>query len=148
MAALFYFISLISGLFMTGVIWYVQLAHYPLFEAVGRDTFPEYHRWHTQATTYVVVLPMLIELISTGMWLLSTNKNQLWIWVALACVVAAWGVTFLISVPAHNQLAQGYDVELIHWLSHSNWMRTFFWTLKSAIMCWILWKAMEINLSF
>jgi hypothetical protein len=45
------------ALFMTGVIWYVQMAHYPLFANVGRQAFAEYHLLHNSATTLVVALP-------------------------------------------------------------------------------------------
>ena len=48
-------------LFMTGVIWYVQIAHYPLFLDVGPQTFTGYHASHNNVTTLVVALPMVIE---------------------------------------------------------------------------------------
>ena len=49
---------------MTGVIWFVQVVHYPLLERVGVDRFTAYHAAHTRFTTWVVVVPMLVELIS------------------------------------------------------------------------------------
>ncbi|MBM4195260.1 MAG: hypothetical protein FJ202_12930 [Gemmatimonadetes bacterium] len=49
-------------LFMVGVIWFVQVVHYPLFSRVGEAAFPEYGRHHVRRTGWVVGLPMLVEL--------------------------------------------------------------------------------------
>ncbi len=47
--------------YMLGVIWFVQLVHYPLFAAVGKDFFTEYEKRHQSWTTYVVAPGMLVE---------------------------------------------------------------------------------------
>ncbi|MDP9439422.1 MAG: hypothetical protein M3P49_11875, partial [Actinomycetota bacterium] len=50
-----------ATLFMVGLIWFVQIVHYPLFASVGRGGFAEYSRAHSRLTGLVVGPPMLIE---------------------------------------------------------------------------------------
>lgn len=47
---------------MTGSIWFVQIVHYPLMDAVGPENYNEYHRRHQNRTSYVVGPVMLFEL--------------------------------------------------------------------------------------
>jgi hypothetical protein len=53
-----------ATLYMTGVIWFVQIVHYPLFSRVGQPGFSEYAREHVRRTGRVVAGPMLVELAS------------------------------------------------------------------------------------
>ena len=62
-------LHLAATLFMVGLIWFVQVVHYPLMGSVGRPEFVAYERKHTRRTAWVVGPPMLIEL-ATGILLL------------------------------------------------------------------------------
>lgn len=55
-------IQLASTLFMTGVIWLIQVVHYPLFAGVGLDGFSAYVRSHQTLISLVVMPPMLLEI--------------------------------------------------------------------------------------
>ena len=57
MTKLVFLTCLASTLFMTGLIWFVQVVHYPLFDRVDPDSFRRYHADHTIATGFVVILP-------------------------------------------------------------------------------------------
>ena len=58
----FVFLTHITAtLYMTGLIWFVQIVHYPLFSRVGNAEFPAYEQRHTVLTTWVVGPPMLVE---------------------------------------------------------------------------------------
>ena len=48
-----------ATLFMVGLIWFVQVVHYPLFGSVGREGFAGYSQAHSRLTGFVVGLPML-----------------------------------------------------------------------------------------
>ena len=54
-------LHLAATLVMVGVIWYVQLVHYPLMARVATTSFPEFHNEHTRRTGWVVIGPMLVE---------------------------------------------------------------------------------------
>ena len=127
---------LASTLFMTGVIWFVQVVHYPLLDRVGIESFREYHAAHTSLTGRVVLIPMVVELISSA-WLVWDRP-----WgihpglavVGLILAVLTWAITFFLSVPAHNRLSLGFDLTTHRSLVASNWFRLVAWTAHSAIL--------------
>lgn len=58
-----------TTLVMVGIIWFVQVVHYPLFGHVGKSAFAAYEMTHAHLTTWAVAPPMLIEAL-TGVILL------------------------------------------------------------------------------
>ncbi len=65
MHALVFAAQVASTLTMFGVIWFVQVVHYPLFARVGADGFAHYASLHATRTTWVVAPPMLVELATS-----------------------------------------------------------------------------------
>ena len=51
----------VATISMVGVIWYVQLVHYPLMALVGNGNFPKFESEHQRRTTWVVAPLMLTE---------------------------------------------------------------------------------------
>ena len=47
---------------LVGLIWTIQLVHYPLFDGVGAEGFAAYERRHAAAITWLVAPLMLGEL--------------------------------------------------------------------------------------
>lgn len=123
--------------YMTGVIWFVQIVHYPLMAKVGSDHFKSYEQSHTMLTTWVVGPQMIIELAS-GIFLLWQNGNDSWYWVNLALLAVIWGSTFFIQMPLHGRLSEGFQEKLQQKLVRSNWLRTVAWTVRSAILIWLM----------
>lgn len=124
-------VHLACCLFMMGLIWFVQVVHYPLFARVGEAAFQEFHHLHSRLTTYVVAPVMLLELL-LGAWLWSETGS----WVTalgLMLLLLIWASTAFWQVPIHNRLAQGQDLKLIERLVKSNWLRTWSWTLRSLL---------------
>ncbi len=54
-----------STLYIVGLIWFVQLVHYPLMSRVGPGAYPVYQRAHQSLTTLAVGPAMLVELIAS-----------------------------------------------------------------------------------
>lgn len=124
-----------STLFMTGLIWFVQVVHYPLFVWVGGGSFADYESEHTRRTTYVVGPVMLLEL-GSALCLLGFQPPQspAWApWGGVALLAIVWLTTFFVSVPCHGRLAQGFDAETAKWLVRSNWLRTAAWSLRAVL---------------
>ncbi len=130
---------IISTFAMTGLIWFVQIVHYPLFEKVGRNQFIEYETRHSVLTTWVVLPLMFVEL-GTSTWLaLHTLADTKQIMIAGAVLtVLIWVSTFLLQVPKHRILKRGFDEAAWRFLVNSNWIRTALWTARSALLCWVL----------
>jgi hypothetical protein len=57
-------INTFCGLMLTGLIWFVQVVHYPLFHKVGVSGFSGYEKAHMRLTSFVVIPLMLGELVS------------------------------------------------------------------------------------
>ena len=124
-------IHLIATVFMTGLIWFVQVVHYPLMRFVGLEQFPLYEQKHREFTTWVVMPVMLIEL-TTGVILVIQAPG--WREVAgLTLIGLIWVTTWLCSVPAHIRLSIGFDLQAHQFLVRTNWIRTLGWTARSVI---------------
>lgn len=123
-------------LYMTGVIWLVQLIHYPLFKLVGEDTFKDYHKGHIQKTSLAIAAPMVLEFFSAMYLLFRYNqyRNNTSFLVATALLGLIWAVTFLISVPKHNILSTGQNDLVISILVKTNWIRTIAWTIRAILL--------------
>ena len=125
---------------MTGVIWFVQIVGYPLFAAVGATAFADYHTRHSDRTTRVVALPMLLELILSGALLANRplGMSAAVAWLGFALSVAAWSSTFLVAVPLHGKLGVGHDPAIIARLVATNWFRTLIWTAHLGLLTYAL----------
>ena len=136
---------LAATLFMTGVIWFVEVVHYPLMGRVGNEAFPAYHVDHTRLTGRVVLIPMVVELL-TSAWLLWDRPQGVSLASAglgLLAAVATWGITFFCSVPAHNQLSLGFDPAWHRWLVATNLLRAVAWTSHSMILLIATWRQLD-----
>lgn len=124
-----------ASLAMTGLIWCIQVVHYPLFAAVGRDGFTRYEADHARLITLVVGPLMLVEL-AAALWLAAVRPAGVpaWMaWTGLALVAAIWISTAAIQVPCHAKLAAGFDAEVHARLVASNWIRTAAWTARGVL---------------
>jgi hypothetical protein len=129
--------------YLTGVIWTVQLVHYPSFAQAARDTFPAFHQQHSNRISWVVMAPMVLELGLAGWLVWQGRALGQGVWWALGLVVLIWAATFFISVPFHNRLAHGYDYIAIDGLVRTNWLRTLAWTARTGLLGSLLWKMLS-----
>jgi uncharacterized membrane protein len=134
--------NLASTLYLTGVIWLVQLVQYPFFAQVGAENFSKYHASHSFWITPVVAPAMILELLTSVFLILYPPENidVKLIWLGLILAVTLWISTFFLQVPMHEKLAQGFNAEAHRFLVNSNWIRTVAWTLRSGLVCYFLWK--------
>ncbi len=135
-------LNLIACAALTGLIWLVQLVHYPSFRFVAPARFAAFHHFHSLQISYIVAPLMFVELMA-AMGYVMTDARGVVSWVNLASVLAVWLVTFLVSVPLHGQLAQGFSLTVVDKLIASNWLRTMLWTARLLMIAtvWLLWFA-------
>jgi hypothetical protein len=130
--------------FLVGLIWMVQVVHYPLFARVGPAEFPAYHAAHSSLITWVVGPLMLLELCTT-LLLLTQWPTSLpgWVaWLGLALLGVIWLTTLLVSVPLHARLAGGFEAQAHALLVGTNWIRTLAWTARGLLSLWALFRLM------
>ena len=121
---------------MTGLIWFVQIVHYPLLAATPPDRTIDVAIEHQRRTSYVVALPMAVEGLTT-LGLLADAPSRVWSgwpWVGAILLAVSLGSTVLLSVPLHARMAQGYSPEVGRRLVLTNWPRTVSWTLRAVLM--------------
>jgi hypothetical protein len=136
--------NVLVTLYLTGLIWTIQIVHYPLFAKVGAAGWPEYHAAHNAAITAIVMLPMLGELALSFM-LMAGRPEPVPIWLAylgFGLTVVIWIATGALSVPIHAQLARGLDLAVVDRLVLTNWVRTLAWTGRAALLAYALWLCM------
>jgi uncharacterized membrane protein len=137
-------ISFLSTAYMTGLIWFVQLVHYPMFSSVPPSCFPAFEIEHSKRTSAVVILPMIVELVASVLIVIGaeTDSTRLYGWIGLGLVAVIWMSTFFLQVPCHSALSRGYDSRIAKRLVHTNWIRTAAWTLRSAMLaaCLLAWS--------
>ena len=137
--------NLAATLFMTGLIWFVQIVHYPLFAAVGTAGFPAYARSHQMWTTLVVGPPMLVEAL-TAVALIGARPPQVsasLAWIGVALVGVIWLSTAALQVPAHGKLSAGFDPQVGSWLVSTNWIRTVCWSARAAVVLAMVAQALD-----
>ena len=118
---------------LVGLIWVIQVVHYPLFALVGRAEHVVYHAAHVRRITWLVAPLMLLEL-GGGVALWWVAPPHL-VWAArggVALLGLIWVSTALVQVPAHDRLARGWDPVAHRRLVRSNWVRTWAWSLRGV----------------
>ena len=128
------YLGLVSTVYMTGVVWFAQLVHYPLLgRGIGDDFVQFAHEY--QRRTFWVVFPGLAGEIISAMGLVWSFPSQQ-TWIGLGLLVFIWVLTLTLQIPQHLALKKSYD-EVIHRnLVRWNLPRAIAWTLRSAVMVW------------
>ena len=132
-------VHLAATLFMVGVIWFVQVVHYPLFAKVSSEGFALYSKAHSRLTTYVVGPPMLLE-VATAVVLVFYRPDGVplvAVLAGLALVTLIWLSTALLQAPRHGILGRGFDEKTWTGLVLSNWIRTLAWSARGLLVLWM-----------
>lgn len=129
-------INVATTVFMVGLIWVIQVVHYPLFDGIGTEGFTAYQQRHQSQITLVVAPVMLLELVSAMLLMVypPPGVRKSWLLAGIALVVLIWLSTAFIQVPCHERLVTRFDAETYRWLVHSNWIRTAAWTARGLLM--------------
>jgi hypothetical protein len=125
-----------ATLAMVGLIWFVQVVHYPLFARVGRSEFQDYEIAHQRLTTWVAA-PLMLTEVSTAValvWFRPTGVSGWLVWTGVALAAGIWLMTYWVQVPQHAKLAVAYDVRLQRSLVAGNWYRTIAWSGRGLLV--------------
>ncbi|CAB4884846.1 unannotated protein [freshwater metagenome] len=120
---------------MVGLIWFVQVVHYPLFAAVGAEGFAAYEESHQRLTSFVVGPLMATEGV-TALWLAiapPTGVSRVWALVGVAVLGVIHASTVFLQVPQHAALAHGFDPLRHRRLVRTNWIRAIGWSSRGVI---------------
>jgi hypothetical protein len=122
-------VCLVAASFMAGLSWFVGAVHYPLFAGVGADGWSAYHRRHSDRTAYVVVAPMLAELVSAA-WIALDRPDGVGAAPAVAGLALA-AATWLLTAAAsrmHGRIGDPLDPAVHRSLLLVHHARTALWS--------------------
>ena len=129
---LLFTINFIATSVMVGVIWVIQLLHYPSFHFIYEKKYVEFQHFHMQRISLIVIPAMLAELASA--LLLAYIFRSSMIIVLLFILLAIWALTFIFFTNMHQKLTNGYDSTIVDRLIQINWSRTILWSLRLIIL--------------
>ena len=132
-------IHLIATGIMTGIIWFTQIVHYPLFARIPSELSPTHAEENQRRTSWVVGLPMLAEgLCAIALFLSPPTGVSRWLpfvgGVLLSVVLIS---TVALQVPRHAQLATRLNQDeidsVVKKLVRTNWIRTVGWSARTVL---------------
>ena len=129
-------LNLVATCVMVGVIWFVQLVHYPLLALIGIDRAPEIAIEHQRRTAWVVGLPMAVEGVTTLVLLFARPDGvDAWLaWLGAVILAVVLASTVLLSVPLHERMANSPDTTIGRRLVVTNWPRTLGWSSRAVVV--------------
>jgi uncharacterized membrane protein len=119
---------------MTGVIWVIQIVHYPSFHFIEKELYTAFQKFHMNKISIIVIPIMLAELITGIMLFLDKSSKSPFLIISIIILVLIWLITGVFFTKAHNELITGYQELVVNQLVVMNWIRTLLWTLKLLLL--------------
>ena len=119
---------------MTGVIWVIQIVHYPSFHFIEKELYTAFQKFHMNKISIIVIPIMLAELITGMMLFLDKSSKSPILIISFVILVLIWLITGVFFSKAHNELIAGYQELVINQLVAMNWIRTLLWTLRLLLL--------------
>ena len=119
---------------MTGVIWVIQIVHYPSFHFIEKELYTAFQKFHMNKISIIVIPIMLAELITGIMLFLDKSSKSPFLTISIIILVLIWLITGVFFTKAHNELIAGYQELVVNQLVAMNWIRTLLWTLRLLLL--------------
>ena len=119
---------------MVGVIWVIQLVHYPSFHFVKLKQYTSFQRFHMSRISYVVIPAMLTELFTLILIIISMDQIDTLVLASAILLIFIWLMTAVFFSGVHQKLTLGYDQTVVDKLVKLNWGRTLLWTLRLLLV--------------
>jgi hypothetical protein len=123
---------------MVGVIWVIQLVHYPSFRFTDREKYVSFQIFHMRNISFIVVPVMILEFLSGLLLVLYHSNHESLLRISFILLLIIWLVTALFFAQIHQKLSKGYDETLVRNLVSLNWIRTLLWTIRTIIITYCL----------
>ena len=130
----FTIIHLVFTCIMVGVIWVMQLVHYPSFHFIDSSRYRSFQNFHMKNISFIVVPAMIFEL-GSGLIILYYNiQDSFWFFISMLMLITIWIITAVFFTALHGKLTRGYDRVIVDSLVRINWIRTGLWTARLIII--------------
>ena len=132
--SLILYVHLIFTSIMVGVIWVIQLVHYPSFHFIKPDIYTVFQKFHMEKISMIVMPMMIAELITVLLLLYSEDSKNILIIISFILLIIIWGITAVFFSGMHNKLIAGYQETIVNDLIVMNWIRTLLWTIRLLLL--------------
>ena len=122
---------------MVGVIWVIQLVHYPSFKYVKDSDYIIFQKKHMSNISYIVFPVMITELI-TSLLIFFSGEKSFFFMLSLICLSMIWVITGVLFTKFHSILQTGKDLKMIEKMIKANWIRTLLWTLRIIMILFVI----------
>ena len=131
-----FYLHIVTTSMMIGVIWVIQLVHYPSFHFVDRNRYELFQDFHMRNISWIVFPIMSVELI-TGILLIQSpvfgHSNKLF-FISMILLALIWFLTATLFISIHKNLSKGFNKHIINKLVNLNWLRTILWSLRMVFI--------------
>ena len=124
---------------MTGVIWVIQIVHYPSFHFIEKELYTAFQKFHMNKISIIVIPIMLAELITGMMLFLDKSSKSPFLIISFVILVLIWLITGVFFSKAHKELMTGYQELVVNQLVVMNWIRTLLWTLRLLLLTYFIY---------
>src|SRR5947207_175918 len=111
LAAFIFLLNFSVTWFLVGLIWFLQVVHYPLFKAAATEKdFGIYEKAHTPLALQVIFPAMVLEMVTATLLVMAPLRPHLMsggeALFGLLLVAGVWISTTFLVAPAHQHLAK------------------------------------------
>ena len=129
-----FLLHLMASSIMVGVIWVVQLVHYPSFNYVEKQRYSNFQSFHMMRISYVVIPVMLAELLTLVLLVYSMDEIDIALVLSGTILLMIWFITAIFFSKTHQKLTLGYNKSVVCDLIKMNWSRTILWTFRLILL--------------
>jgi len=135
------FITVILSVWNAGIVWFTQIAVYPLWPLVGAAEFHDYHLtwWHDMWPSFGPVVLMFA--CSVGLLRIRPRGIPVWtLWLGVCLQIAVHTLTAIFWAPIQATMAVPGGMSLTKYqeLMSTHWLRVVFFVAYAALMIWTL----------
>ena len=133
-------IGVVATWAMVGLIWMVQIVHYPMLAEMSALSPVTAAVDHQRRISWVVGPLMATEGVTALMLLVDrpATMSVAEAWIAALLLGVALASTVLVQVPLHARLAAAHADDIATRLVVTNWVRTVAWTARGLLMVAVL----------
>ena len=134
------FATALLSVWNAGIVWFTQIAVYPLWPLVGPLHFHDYHLawWRGMWPSFAPVVLMFFCSIAL-LWMRPAGVSRLLLWIGVLLQLAVHVLTAFFWAPIQAAMAtsDGMSVVLYQQLMSTHWLRVGMFLAYAALMIWI-----------
>ena len=123
-----------AACFMAGLVWTMQLVHYPALEKSSSEVFAR----NVRRTIPLVVPAMAVEAATALLLLRSSNRLA---WIGAGLLLFAWVISIFAVYPIHRRLSRTYSDDDFAGLLRMNRLRVAAWSARALVALALLRRA-------